>query len=81
MRFGHLLNEIERISDRYYGGHTTRPNEGFACNIAFVPPRGTELRTWLEESYRVSLELPSHSEKQPPFGQVLRRVAECRDLL
>ena len=81
VRFGHLLAEIEMISDEFYGGHTERPDEGFAHSIAFTPPHDTELRRWAGESYRISMGLLSPAEAKPDFTQVLRRVAEKNDLL
>ena len=81
VKFGHLLAEIEMISDAHYAGHTDRPDEGFAASVAFVPPRESELRAWLEESYRLSMGLLSPAEVQPTFTSVLRRVEGCRELL
>ena len=79
--FDNLLADIERISDRYYNGRTSRPAGGFADSPAFVPERGTPARAWLEESYAISLRLVSPAAQQPGFGSVLKRVAEKRELL
>lgn len=81
VKFGHLLAEIEMISDAHYAGHTDRPDDGFAASVAFSPPRGSELRAWLEESYRISMELLSPAEQRPTFTSVLRRVEDLRERL
>lgn len=81
VRFGHLLAEIERISDAYYQGHTERPDAGFADSPAFRPARDTAVRAWLEVSYQLSMALLSPAEVKPNFTAVLRRVEERRDLL
>ncbi len=81
VRFGHLLAEIEMMSDAHYAGHTERPEAGFAASPAFAPPPRTPLRGWLEESYSISMGLLSPAEQKPTFSAVLRRVTEHRDLL
>jgi hypothetical protein len=80
-RFATLLAEIERISDRYYGGHSPRPEAGFGDSVAFVPEKGTPLRDWLEASYASSLSLLAPQVRPPTFGGVLKRIGEHRDLL
>ena len=80
-RFANLLAEIERISDRYYDGHTSRPAGGFGDSPAFLPERGAPLRVWLETAYASSLSLLAPRVRPPTFGHVLRRVAEHRALL
>jgi hypothetical protein len=81
VRFGHILRDVERISDDFYDGHTERPDEGFARSAAFAPPRGSDLRKWLEESYVISLGLLSPTEPRPTFRQVLKRVGTQAALL
>jgi len=81
VKFGHLLAEIEMISDEFYGGHTERPASGFAHSVAFSPPRNSDIRSWVEESYRIAMGLLSPAESQPDFGQVVKRVSDKNDLL
>jgi predicted nucleotidyltransferase component of viral defense system len=81
VRFGHILRDVELISQEFYDGYTPRPDGGFATSAAFRPPRPSPMRTWLEESYVISLDLLSPSEPRPGLGQVLQRVDERAALL
>lgn len=74
--FATILTDVERICLKEYKGFTPRPDGGYASSLAFNPERGSVLRAWLEESYRISMRLVAPSEVAPPtFEQVLRRVS------
>lgn len=80
-RFEDIVRDVERVSRRHFGGTTPRPEGGFATSPAFVPPRGSELRSWLEENFTLALALLPASSQRPSFGQVLQRVDQRATML
>ena len=82
-RFNRILSEMQVISATHYGGWTERPSPGYAASLAFDPAVGSEIRAWLERAYADAAGLmPARVQGQwPSFGQVLKRVAEFRELL
>jgi hypothetical protein len=82
-QFARILDDMQVVSARHYGGWTDRPEEGYAASLAFSAERGSELRHWLEDRYgdAAGLMPASVSGSWPSFGQVVKRVQDHRDLL
>lgn len=83
VQFELMTRDVEAVSSAHFGGSRQRPSSGYADSPAFAPPHGSKLRRWLERRYDASAELlPAHAASRwPTFGEVLRRIAEHRELL
>ena len=82
-QFKVIVAEMERVSERHFGGWSPRPEDGFAAGPAFCPPEASELRGWLANSYGDSAGLlPARaSGGWPSFNAVLRRIERHAHLL
>jgi hypothetical protein len=79
--FDDLVADVEKISERHFGGCTPRPEGGFTMSPAFDPPE--EIRGQLAALYdAAAVLLPTTTEaKWPSFGSVLKRIASHAELL
>jgi hypothetical protein len=79
--FEDLVRDVERVSERHFGGCTPRPEGGFAQSPAFGPPE--EIRPRLQARYEEAALLMPHSEERQlrSFGSVLQRISRSADLL
>lgn len=79
--FDDLVVDVEKISQRHFGGCTPRPKGGFAKSPAFDPPE--EIRGRLEALYdAAAILLPTTTEaKWPSFGGLLQRISSNAELL
>jgi hypothetical protein len=79
--FEQLVAEVERLSQRQFGGTTPRPRDGFAASPAFSPGRDGDLRAWLEGKFRDALALFPGAAAPPNFGRILQRIEQRAGLL
>jgi len=80
-QFDHLVQEVERVSARHFGGTTPRPAGGFATSPAFDQGGDLELRNWLRDRYDQALVLVQPGVHRPTFGDVLQRIHQSSELL
>jgi len=83
VQFDLMTRDVHTVSAVHFGAAAPRPGGGYADSPAFAPPRGSELRRWLQRRYETSAELlpVQAAGGWPAFGDVLKCVAAHRDLL